>query len=247
MNTNQGTPRSNLPNPRTVLESKVGVGRANLLMVLLFTLINCALIFTGSTTYFLFSAYIPYIFVGSATILTGHMPDEFYGDEKPIEFYPDSFLYVAIAVAVVILICYLVCWMVIKKHAFAGCLCALILFGMDSVLLLLGIVIEMSFDLSAIIDIAFHAWVLYYLIVGLIASVKLKKLPPEPQADQYAVYPDGVGTVDALNSQDGQTAIGSEPTSDPAPAGVTAEPVNPFETNNSERSADGEGNSPAED
>ncbi|MGM9680179.1 MAG: hypothetical protein ACI3XR_01595 [Eubacteriales bacterium] len=160
------------------------------MLVLLFTVINCALLIGGSTTYFLFSAYIPYIFVGSAMMMTGHMSDEFYGDEKPTEFFPDSFLYVAIAVAAVILICYLVCWIVIKKHGFAGCLCALILFGIDSALLLLDIVMGMSFDLSAAVDILFHAWVLYYLIVGLSASAKLKKLPPEPELSQYSSNPE---------------------------------------------------------
>ena len=50
---------------------------------------------------------------------------------------------------------------------------ALVYFSLDSLLLLL------FFDVSFILDIVFHVWVLYYLIIGVISGIKLQNMPPE--------------------------------------------------------------------
>lgn len=51
----------------------------------------------------------------------------------------------------------------------------LVLFGIDTAILLFDLV--SYFDSSFIIDVVFHAWVIYDLILGISSYLKLKKLP----------------------------------------------------------------------
>ena len=55
---------------------------------------------------------------------------------------------------------------------------ALVLFSIDSALMLL-----LGDFASSILDLVFHAWVIYYLVVGIISANKLKNMPEEePEA-----------------------------------------------------------------
>jgi hypothetical protein len=56
---------------------------------------------------------------------------------------------------------------------------ALVMFSLDT-LFLIGLYILLG-DAFGILDTLIHVWVLYYLIVGVINGVKLKKLPEEEQ------------------------------------------------------------------
>ena len=58
---------------------------------------------------------------------------------------------------------------------------ALVLFSLDT-LALVGINLFIG-EIPGIIDIAIHAWVLYYLIMGVVSGYKLKNMPQEPQAE----------------------------------------------------------------
>ena len=52
---------------------------------------------------------------------------------------------------------------------------ALVIFVIDT----LGMLAFLGFDLSNIVDMIFHAWVIVSLVMGIIAAAKLKKLPEE--------------------------------------------------------------------
>ncbi len=160
---------------RALLESRISTSRANLLLVVVFTLVNSVLLLTGSTSYFLFSAFIPYFFVSMGMYYTGKLPVEFYEDYESLEFFPSTFLWVAVAVAAVILVVYLLCWIFSKKKPAGWLIAALVFFVIDT-LILFG---NMESPADSIIDIVFHVWVLFSLGRGIASCFKLKKLPPE--------------------------------------------------------------------
>ena len=80
---------------------------------------------------------------------------------------------------------------------------------------------EMSL-MAIVISLAFHIWMLYYIIKGISAASKLKKLPPEPM--MYDV------PFTAAERQDGQAS----PVSAPADAGNADNAEAPADNGNAE-------------
>ncbi len=164
------------PPPRAAQMIKFNTARMNLLLVIFSTLINVILGLTGSGSYFLFSAFIPYFFVITGMYNCGKMPDEWYEGDMKLDVYLDTpFLIVMVVIAVVIMALYFVFWLLSKNQKAGWMIAALVFFSMDT----LGFLLLGGISLDSILDILFHAWVLYYLIVGIIAAVKLKNLPPD--------------------------------------------------------------------
>ncbi len=161
----------------TRLEAQYNSASYNLYLIVAFTAINLVLVLTNANSYFLFSAMIPYYISLMAMSLCGKLPEEYYDPMYEYEFLDDSFLTAAIIIAVIITAAYLLCAVFSRKHRVGWLIAALVLFSIDTVSMFV------MFDLSAdmILDILFHVWVLYYLIVGIIAHYKLKKLPAEPE------------------------------------------------------------------
>jgi len=79
----------------------------------------------------------------------------------------------------------------LSKKSIAGMVVATILFCIDTLVVALSAIVFGSIDL--VINILFHAWVLYYLFASLNAYSKLKKLPVE----QPFMAGQPVQTVDA--------------------------------------------------
>ena len=162
--------------PRQVLGSKFAGARHNLLLIVIFTAINIVLLVTNSNSYFLFSAYIPYLLVDFGMLLCGMYPGEIYVDEfAGMVFLDRSFFVILLIIAIVILALYLLCWFLSKQNKVGYLIFALVFFSIDTVLMLLlnGVATEM------IIDIVFHGWVIYSLVNGIIAHRKLRQLPEE--------------------------------------------------------------------
>lgn len=161
--------------PRAALEGKYNSARYNLLGVVLFTLVNIIILFVDASSYFLFSAFLPYYISTLGMFFCGKLPAEFYEGVEDFVASPDTVLVVALVISAVILIAYLLCFIFSSKNRVGWLIAALVLFGIDTAayLLLVGI------DFSAILDILFHAWVIYYLVSGIIAHNKLKNLPED--------------------------------------------------------------------
>ena len=178
------TPKAQQLTEREMLTNKYQSARHNILLVLVFTLINIVLLVTNSNTYFLFSAAIPYYIADLGMFLCGKYPAEYYLSEFPnMEFLDSSFLVVTLVIAAVILVLYLLSWILAKKPRVGWMIFALVFFVIDTVgmLLLFGVSSDM------IMDIVFHGWVIVSLIGGISAYFKLKKLPEEeplPQAEE---------------------------------------------------------------
>ena len=133
--------------------------RSNLLLMIAMTTINLILIMVEASFSFLFTAFAPMF----ALAVFGEL----------------SMKAVGVAIAIIILAMYLVCYFLSKKYR-VFILIALILFILDT--LILGAVILLTLELqdaSVLIDVGFHAWILYYLINGVIAWANMRKLPPE--------------------------------------------------------------------
>ncbi len=145
------------------LKKKYDQSRGNLLLIIIFTIINIALLFTSSNTMFLFSITIPYWAAAFAY------------------FLELTSLYI---VSGVVLLLYVVFWFFSKKH-YGWFIPALILFILDTVYL--GYVTIDIGESSNIIDILVHIWVLYYLGAGIYFGRKLKCIPSDNSTDIEAV------------------------------------------------------------
>ncbi len=156
------------------LTARYNGARSNILLVIAFTLVNSVLLFTGSDSYFLFSAAIPYYMTLFGLLYTGRMPAEWY---EGVEFQPDpdAVLYIYVAIAVAIVGVYALMWFLSKKHGYGWLVAALLMFVADT----FAMFYFTGFTADMILDFVFHIWVLVSLTSGIIAAINLKKLPEE--------------------------------------------------------------------
>ena len=173
---------------RQILETKFKNARSNLLLVIVFTLINIVLLVSKSDVYFIFSAFIPYALVSIGMGLCGMFPAEYYTDEVAgTEFLPTSVFGVILGISLAIVALYLISWIFSKKNTVGWLTFALVIFAIDSAIMLFS----SGYQLDGLIDIAFHIWVIVSLSIGINAGLKLKKLPPEEITE---ILPDNEGT-----------------------------------------------------
>lgn len=162
-------------NSREYQENLIKTCRGNLLMVVLITAINLVVLLTGSDSYWLFSASIPYYVVAFGMAFDGQV----------IATYTITALVVAGAIIAV----YLLAWLLSKKRS-GWLTVALILFVLDT----LGLVALMMWMQVALMDwlmpILFHAWVLLYLVQGVMAAKKLKDMPVSVPEGYYGTTPE---------------------------------------------------------
>lgn len=164
------------PSERQMLEGRYANARNNILLVVVLTVINIILLVTNSNTYFLFSAYIPFVIADLAMYLCGMYPAEIYGaDYANLQFFSQEVFVIAMVIAAVILGLYVLCWVFSKKMRIGWIIAALVFFVIDTaaMLLLNGIVID------SLLDYVIHAWVIFSFVNGLMAYSKIKKLPAE--------------------------------------------------------------------
>ncbi len=180
--TEQQTPLS----PQAALLQRYNSARNNLLLVVAFSLVNMVMIIAGSSSYFLFSASVPYYLTFFGMLYTGKLPADYYVGATDFEPFPTSFLTTMAVISVVIVGIYALCWFMSKKHGFGWLIFSLISFAIDTIFMF--VIVGVSADM--ILDIVFHIWVLISLCSGVAAAVKLNKLPPEET--NHENYQDGV-------------------------------------------------------
>ena len=134
------------------VQNKYAVARVNLLLMSILTVANVILFALGSDTYLLFSASIPMYL--------------------PILFVESLVTYAILGV--ILTLPYLALWFFSKKSR--GCMIgALVLFSLDCIVMLYFAIGPYFADW--IIDIVFHAWVMYYLIMGVVHGNEAGKEP----------------------------------------------------------------------
>ena len=154
---------------RSDMEKRLNLARSNLLVVIIFSAINIALVLLNTNITFLFTATCPTLIVQ-----IGQLASE--------EARNSTILWIAGAISAVIVLLYTMCYFLSKKRG-VFMMIALILFTIDTLVLVW--LLTLGFDSSVLFDIAFHIWVLYYLIVGTKAWLNLKKMPFEDPLNVY--------------------------------------------------------------
>ena len=221
--------KANVPNtapmsPREEVERKYRNCRANLLMVVLFTVFNLV-------TYPFVSFYFPF----AATIPCYEMHLTFQEDPE-VAF---AGLLIPIIIGIILTVPYLLCWIFSKKRV-GWMVAALVFFSLDCLLLVT------MYDLtSVIIDILFHAWVMFYLITGVINGFKLKDMPEEQPLPEFGTVAEGEAPTaeDGFNTfNEADFAYTADPGAEPsATEAADEEPVaRSFDEILAENSRDGE-------
>jgi len=156
--------------PRANAERKYNLARANLLLALIFTVVNVVLTLVNADIYFLFSAFMPLV----AVELGIGMATEF----------GTTVMVLLVAIGIALLVPCLLCWIFSKKKM-GWMIAALVYFVFDTAFLLLfALLLGM---LTSIIDILFHAWIIYYMIVGVKAGIALKTLPEDEEPELASI------------------------------------------------------------
>ena len=177
-------------------QKKYNAGRSFLIGVAAFTIINVLLTAANADIYFLFSAQMPYMLVLYAMLFTGKLPPEFYeGEFANIEFLNPSLFGVAVVIAIALTALYFVAWLLSSKKR-GWMTFALVYFCVDT----LYMFVMKGFDVTIIIDIAFHAWVIVILAIAVSASYKLKQLEKQEEANCTTV--EGEEVFDLNNIDD---------------------------------------------
>lgn len=160
---------------KQMLQSRYSAARMNLLGMVIFSLFNILMLATNSGTYFLFSASVPYLLTDIGMFFCGRYPDEVYtGEFEGMLFAKQSLFWAMIVISIIILGVYALCWFLSRNNNVKPLKAALVLFCIDTGILVL------NGGLSAIVDLAFHVWVIVILVMGIKAHKKLQELPDEP-------------------------------------------------------------------
>ena len=164
--------------PRAEAERKYGLARGNLLLALVFTVVNVVLTLVNADIYFLFSAFMPLVMVDLGVAL---VPDL----GTPV-------LVVMAVIGVALIVPCLLCWIFSKKKN-GWMIAALVYFVFDTAFLLL---FALAFGVfTSIVDILFHAWIIYYMIVGVKAGIALKTLPEDEEPELASLDGNGEKNV----------------------------------------------------
>ena len=175
--------------PRQLTELKYKRSRYNLLLVTIVSVINLFSL-SLSQTYFLFSAQIPSFFVELFM----------YTEEGGIAPFAD--LIIPIVLGVILTIPYLLCFFFSKKRP-GWMVAALVFFVFDCIFL-----VTMYYLSDVIIDLLFHAWVLFYLVTGVINGYKLKKMPEDEPLPEFGEVVAEGEAVDSEAAEDETPAEG---------------------------------------
>ena len=135
-------------------QQQLRVARMNLLLVALFTVINVVAYFF-SDFYLLFSANIPYL----VTVL---------GDLLAMELGAPALTYLAVGASLALTVPYFLGYFLSKKH-YGWIVACLVYFALDTVVMFLFLLIGGGIG-SALLDVVFHAWVIYELFKGIRAG-----------------------------------------------------------------------------
>ena len=176
-NNRQAAPLS----PRMMMEGRYNSARANLLLAVVFTLINLVLLVAaGGKTYFLFSVFVPYYVTLISMLLCGKLPAEFYDESwEGAELFGNGLLIAALVFAALMLVVYVLCYVMSSRGRVGWLIAALVLFVIDTLLMF----VLQGIALDTLMDVLFHIWVIVYLALGIHAHFKLRDLPPEVSVD----------------------------------------------------------------
>lgn len=175
-------------------ETKYKNMRLMILLTLIFSLVNCVTVLAIDTFYY-FSAYLPLVFIATGV--------NFYVGTGMMIFYV-----VAVVLALVTLIPYLLAYIFSKKQV-GWMIAALVLFSVDTLLLLVDVIV--AFSSALLICLLFHVYIIVMLAMGvkygkLVKQEKEAAQAAAPYADPYAAQMDGAETASTDETIDNAAA-----------------------------------------
>ena len=159
---------------RAALYSKFSAARMNILLLIVFSVINILSLTLGSGAFFLFTGAIPYQIVDIGMKLCGFESEEYYTQLGIAPTFDKAFLTVFILIAVAVLTIYLICWIFSKKRGGVWLKVALALVSADTMAMLLG-----SNMNTILFDAVFHIWLIVIIFIGISSYDKLRAMPRE--------------------------------------------------------------------
>lgn len=199
-------------NKGVIADNKLRIARGNLLLTVIFTVINIVLTAANAGIYLLFSASVPHIIAEMGAMAVWY-PEEFA--EMGFEVTdPKTLMIVCVAIGLILTVPYFLCWVFSKKH-YGWMIAALVMFSFDTLFLLF------FFDKSMILDLLFHAWVLYYLIMGVVNGACARKAHAaeagQPVGEEaYIVREPGAQPADDMTAgENAADAMAVEPAAEP--------------------------------
>ncbi|MBQ8859244.1 MAG: hypothetical protein IJ012_05580 [Clostridia bacterium] len=151
------------------MKNHMQTARYSLFLMVILTVINCVMLFTESTTYFLFSATFPYLTVLFGTVLGAFAENTLL-------------LILSFVLAVAVLAAYTVLGILGNKHRVCF-LIAAIMMVLDTVLLLFCSFGENALFTDGIFDILMHGWLLFDLFRAFFAKPVAEEEIPLPQEE----------------------------------------------------------------
>jgi len=151
--------------------------RSNLMLMMVFTLVNTVLAALKGDIYFLFSCY--------AAHMSAVLGREFYDLTGSVPY-----LLIGLGVALLVLLPYLVCWIQSKKRR-GWLIAALVLFAIDTVMLAVD-ALAMA-QASFIMDLVFHIWLLVSLFLGVRAGKAALAEQAAPALEETTFYDASLG------------------------------------------------------
>lgn len=197
---------------RAALYTRYSAARMNLLLIIVFTVLNIITLMMDSGQ-LLFTAAIPYKIVQIGKTLCGFMPEEYYTKNEMTPLYDKGFVAVFIIIALLIVALYLLCWLFSKKRGADKWLSfALAMMSADTMVAIL-----FADQRTIIVDVLFHLLILVLLFSGIGAYKKLRALPKDEPEEEYAE--DGYNEIDTA----GVEAEAAQPEAEEPEAETTSE------------------------
>lgn len=165
--------RNNTPvdkNSPEYLLRQVSNGRYSLLLIVILTMVNIVMTLLDTGRYFLFSASVPYhlVFLGMA------FENGFVDGAWDVR---GSLTYTGLVIALVIVAVYFLCWLLSKKRP-GWLTAALVLFVIDTVILVILAFVLYDSPVSELMDLLLHIWAIVELVQAVRGNKKLMELPP---------------------------------------------------------------------
>ena len=195
---------------KEIYQRELMTSRMTLLLAVIFTVVNLVMVMFDDSTGFLFSAAIPhytsFFFAFNCGILSEAYYESYYAVyeggkyaetwKEEFPFLDPSIFWTVFVVSILIIIGLFVVWLFSKKHRVCSVI-TLAFYIVDTVFLLGTAFLLRMGGLSLIMQLLFHAWIVYYAVL----SVKAwKGIDTAPTAAEVAA-----------KSGYGQTSYGANP------------------------------------
>ena len=188
---------------KEMYQRDLNMSRMNLLLSAIFTVVNIGMILMSIDTSFFFSAALPYSFTRYFAILCGQFDDVYYeaalketygADWKnQFEFLDPSLFWATLAVSLVIVVGLFVLWYFSKKHKVCSVI-TLAFYAVDTIFLVAFSFIFGANSIDLILQLLFHAWIIYYAVLSVKAWKGIATAPTAAEMAARAGYAKHYGT-----------------------------------------------------